>query len=169
MRIFLHHQNVLQLTEADTLVLPVDGIGRGLEGNVARKFLKAIEYDSLDELYEKPIAYPFNGGCQWAQIEDIDETHFEYVCALGILSHQAGADHRGFIRSALYHMFEAAEGGSVGTKLACPVLSAGWRLPAIDALYLMVAEAERFVSDRVELHIAEIDPKRYAQFRTIVG
>jgi len=170
MKVFLHNKDIIDVTQADTIVLPVDGSAPDMEGNVARRFLRLVELDSMDDLYAPPPSFPFNGRCHWSDIEgEFPETHFHYICALGILSHLPDVDHRAMMRSALYQMFEEAENGRMGTRFACPVLSAGWRLKAIDALYIMLAEAERFNTDKLELHIAERDKSRYDMFRTSIS
>lgn len=166
MKIFLHNKDIVELTEADTVVLPVDGSAPGLEGNVARHFMRHIEIDEMSDLYDRPAKYPFNGGCQWSHIDGLfPETHFKYVCALGVLSHQV-VDHKALLRSALNSMFRNK---AMGRKFACPVLSTGWRIKPVDAIYIMLAEAERIRDQGFELHIAELDQERYNMFKTIVG
>ena len=167
MKVFLHHKDIVDVTEADTIVLPVDGGGPGMEGNVARRFMRHVEVDEMDDLFDLPLRYPFNGRCHFSETNDLDNTHFEYVCALGILSHAPDVDHRALMRSALYAMFQEGKEG-MGTRFASPVLSGGWRLKAMEAIYIMLAEADRFTDPTLELHIAERDAARYQLLRTII-
>ena len=167
MKVFLHHKDIVDVTEADTIVLPVDGSGPGMEGNVARRFMRHVEVDQMDDLFDLPLRYPFNGRCHFSETNALEGTHFAYVCALGMLSHLPDVDHRAMMRSALYEMFREAE-HDMGQRFACPVLSAGWRLKPTDALYIMLAEADRFTNPDLELHIAERDEARYQTFRAIV-
>jgi hypothetical protein len=168
MKIFLHNKDIVDVTEADTIVLPVDGSAPELEGNVARHFMRHLEIDEMNDLYDRPAEYPFNGGCQWSHIDGLfPETHFKYVCALGVLSHRQGVDHKALLRSALHSMF--LEANMTTGKFACPVLSTGWRIKPVDAVYIMLAEAERIRDQGLELHIAELDQERYNMFKNIVG
>jgi hypothetical protein len=169
MKIYIHNKDILDVTEADTIILPVDGSAPGLEGNIARKFLKRVGFDEMHELYAPPPYYPFNGSGHWSSIQGLETTHFNWICALGVLSHEQGVDHKAIARSALSKAFTSADLSMMGTRLACPVLSAGWRNDPVSALYMMLMEAERFGGSRLELHIAELDKDRYDTFKSIVG
>ncbi len=45
MQTFIHNKDVFTVTEADSLVLPVDGSGPNLVGNLAQQFMKRIGVD----------------------------------------------------------------------------------------------------------------------------
>ena len=169
MKIYIHNKDILDVTEADTIVLPVDGKGPGLEGNIARRFLKRVDFDGLHELYAPPPVYPFNGRGHWSKIDGLESTHFDWICSLGVLGHDQGVDHKAIARSAVHAMLTSADISDMGTRLACPVLSAGWRTDPVSALYMMIAEVEEFPGSRVQLHLAEPDKDRYDAFRTVVG
>jgi hypothetical protein len=66
-------------------------------------------------------------------------------------------------------MFNGSElSGDLGSKFACPVLSAGWRNTPVDALYTMLDVTQQFRNQRFELHIAELDKEKCESFRTII-
>ena len=168
MRIFIHNKDIINVTEADTIVLPVDGSGPGLEGNTARRFMKHIGIEKMHEMYAPPPYYPFNGEAYWSQIAGVfDNTHFEWICCLGFLGHQVEASHKSTMRAALRHMLSSV-GGDVGSRLACPILTGGPRIAPVDAIYIMTEEAERCSSRSAELHIAEIDAERFRLLQHIV-
>jgi len=169
MKIFLHHKDILDVTEADTIVVPVDGSGPNMEGAIARQLMRRVEVDEMDDIYIPPPDYPFNGRCHWSHIEgDFEQTHFKHMCAIGVLSHLPDVNHAAIIRSAIFDLFESA-GGDRGTKLACPVIRAGWRLDPIQALCIMLDAATHFRDKDLELHIAERDPDKYKAFRPYIG
>lgn len=53
--------NILDIEEADTLALPVDASGPGLESSIARPFMKRAGVAQMHGLYATPPPYPFNG------------------------------------------------------------------------------------------------------------
>lgn len=172
MKVHIHHKNVLDV-EADTLALPVDGSAPGLEGNIARQFMKRVGAEEMHELYAPPPYYPFNGDCYWSNIAPFqDKTHFRHICCLGMLSHSPDANHEGYITSAFDRMLGlAAMDPGQGENIALPVLHGGGRLKYIDAVYLMlkIIEQNRRSIQGVTLHIAERDPERFAILRDIIG
>ena len=166
MKVFLHNKNVLDVAEADTIALPVDGRHKGMEGNVARQFMKRIGTEDFQDLFSWPIPYPFRD-CHWGRIEE-DETHFNWVCALATLGHEQGENHKQNTTYALRGMLEDMQSsGEVGTKIAMPVLSGGWRLSPIEALYLILGEADQIQCG--ELHLAELDKDKYEMFKSVIG
>jgi len=168
--VYLHNKDIFDITEADTLVLPVDGTAPKLIGGIAHKFLKRIEVETLEEIFAPPLEYPFTGYCPWTRIEGcFPQTHFKYVCALGTLSHVPGADHAAVVRSALTDMLVGAETGGVGTKLAIPLLTGGGRLPPLNALHTMLREIEGYSALLdLEVHIAERNKERYEVVKTLM-
>ncbi len=172
MKIALHNRDIIEVTEADTVVIPVDGSGPRMEGNLARHFMRHVGVDDMDELYDPPPRYPFTGDTHWSSLAAFEQSHFEHLCCLGILSHQLGADHKGHLRSAFRGMLmNAASRADLGSRLACPILTGGKRIPAIDAIYVMVAELDAFAGHggaTLELHLAERDPARFALLESVV-
>ncbi len=170
MKIQIHHKNILDITEADTLALPVDGSAPGLEGNIARQFMKRVGVKEMYELYAPPPYYPFNGDCYWSRWLPFDETHFRHICCLGILSHDADANHEGYIASAFNQMLGLAYmDPGVGEDIACPVLRGGHRLKYVDAVFLMLKIIEKNPDTGATIHIAESDPEKFGILRDIIG
>ena len=167
MKIYLHHASVFTLTQADTLVLPSDGSGPRMEGNIARQFMRLVGVDDFDALFDIPLRFPFVGRAHLSEVNALEGTHFEHLCALGILSHAQGVNHAALLRSALRDMFEQA-GPETGERFASPLLRGGWRLRPMDAFTIMLGEAERLRNPRLEFHIAETDPERYQMFKALV-
>ena len=169
MKVFLHHKDVLDITEADTIALPVDGSQKGMEGNVARQLMKCLGTEDFQDLFPWPIPYPFDD-CHWGRLEGRwpEKTHFNWVCAVATLSHAQGVNHKQRIAYALRGMLQDMESsGELGTRIAMPVLSGGWRMSPIDALYLILGEADQIKCG--ELHLAELDDKRYEMFKSVIG
>ena len=169
MKVFLHNKDVLDISEADTIALPVDGSQKGMEGNVAKQFMKRLGTEDFQDLFSWPVPYPFSD-CHWGRIEGewSDETHFNWVCALAILSHAQDANHKQRTSYALKGMLEDMESsGQLGTRIAMPVLSGGWRVSPLEALYLILGEANQIKCG--ELHLAELDKERYEMFKSVIG
>ena len=144
MHIHIHNKSILDVKEADTLALPIDGSAPGLEGNIARQFMKRVGVSEMHELYAPPPYYPFNGDCYWSSSLPYDKTHFKHICCLGILSHDPDANHEGYIASAFDRMLgmTAMDPGK-GENIACPVLRGGHRLKYVDAIFLMLKITDR--------------------------
>lgn len=170
MKILTHQGNILDI-EADTLVLPVDGSAPGLEGHIARQFMERVGVEQMHELFAPPPYYPFNGDCYWSNIAPFaDATHFRHICCLGMLSHEAGANHAGYIASSLGSMlFLAGMDPGMGEHIACPVLTGGNRVGYVDAVYLMLKVVDENRNRRVTLHIVESHPEKFEILRDIVG
>lgn len=169
MKVFLHNKNVLDIEEADTIALPIDGDHEGMEGNVARQFMKRLGVENFYELFPCSIEYPVSD-CHWGRIEGgwDDETHFKYVCAISTLSHAQNINHKQKTAYALRGMLQDMESsGQLGTRIAMPVLTGGWRNSPIEALYLILGEADQIRHG--ELHLAELDTERYEMFKPIIG
>ena len=140
-----------------------------MEGNVARQFMKRLGIDDFHDLFSWPIEYPVSD-CHWGMIEGAwdEETHFKYVCAISTLSHAQDVNQRQRTAYALRGMLQGMESsGDLGTRIAMPVLTGGWRLSPIEALYLILGEADQIPCG--ELHLAELDKDRYEMFKPIVG
>jgi len=167
LRIFTHNKDILTVTEADTIVVTADGAAPGLEGNTARHLMKAVEVEDLRQMFGPPLTYPFNGGAIWSSLEGMFDTHFEWICVLGTLGHMAEEPHKVTLRKALREALDGMSYGGVGRRLAVRVLTGGPRVPFVDAVYIMMEEAEK-LSPRLEMHIAETDPERFKTLQQIV-
>ncbi len=177
MKIFLHNKDLFDIHEADTIALPVDGLRPGLEGSVAHQLLRRVGADSLSDVYVEQPDYPFNGRSHWSALEAQPEVEFDWLCALGTgirsssgigLNEPADRpDQKQLARLVLADMFRVAETGTVGQRIACPLLSGGGRIRSIDAAYLMLDEASRYGHD-LELHIGERDRDTFEMLRPII-
>tara|TARA_B100001093_G_scaffold465642_1_gene483460 strand:- start:525 stop:1058 length:534 start_codon:yes stop_codon:yes gene_type:complete len=177
LKICLHHGNIFDVQDADTIALPIDGLEPGLEGRIAHQLLKRIGEPSLDAIYDRPAQYPFNGRAHWSSLKGFDQVHFQWLCALGTgirSSSGIGFDatprpnQKQLARSALSHMFAQGNAGHLGRRIACPLLSGGGRISSIDAAYLLLDVAGHERSD-IELHIAENRQDVYEMIRPILG
>ena len=168
MFIDLHQGDILDV-KADTLVLPVDGSAPGLEGSIARQLMKQVGVEHMHEMYSPPPYYPFNGDCYWSSLECFDETHFSHICCLGFLGHTPGTNSKGYMVSALSRMLsEAGMGPEFGYTLACPVLTGGYRVSYVDAVYAMLGEIDRAEGGASVITIAERDPKKFETLQGII-
>ena len=168
MLIDLYKGDILDV-KADTLVLPVDGSGPGLEGNIARQLMKQVGMEHMHEMYSPPPYYPFNGDCYWSSLESFDETHFDHICCLGFLSHLPGPDAKSYMVSAFSRMLgEAGMDPGFGVTLACPVLTGGYRVSYVDAVYAMLGEIDQTEGDASVITIAERDPKKFDTLQSII-
>lgn len=167
MLIDLYQGDILDV-KADTLVLPVDGSAPGLEGNIARQLMKKVGAEHMHEMYAPPPYYPFNGDCYWSSLVDFEETHFNRICCLGFLSHAPGANSKGYMVSALSRMLgEAGMDPGFGVTLACPVLTGGYRMSYVDAVYAMLGEIDRAQGGATCITIAEKNPERFETLKGI--
>lgn len=160
--------NILDV-RGDTLALPVDGQAPGLEGRIARQFMSRVGVEKMHELYAPPPYYPFNGEAYWSSGIPHDQTHFRWICCLGVLSHAPDANHKGYVRSALGQMLDmSGMDPEMGKNIVCPVLTGGHRIKYIDAVYLMLSEIQDSRGCGT-IHIVERDPERFEILESIVG
>ena len=165
MKIYLHNKDILDITEADTIVLPVDGSAPGLYGNITQRIMQAVGVKDMHELYAPPPYYPFSH--HWSRFERFG---FDWLCALGVLSHAPDADHKAQLRQAFYAMLEGTNlAGDLGRKIATTVLAGGHRMRPVDALMSMLSVAQQFPSPLLVLHIVEKDPVKYAMMQPLVA
>tara|TARA_R110002126_G_scaffold69943_1_gene176421 strand:+ start:89 stop:607 length:519 start_codon:yes stop_codon:yes gene_type:complete len=170
MKIHAVRGNILDI-EADTLVLPVDGSAPGLEGSVARQFMKRVGVEEMYELYAPPPHYPFNGSCYWSSSVPPGKVHFKHICVLGMLSHEQGVNHEGYIASAFGAMFQHAGcDPDYGEVIASPVLRGGTRMNYVDAVYLMlkVYHENYHRHSSVTLLVVENDEDRFEMLTSII-
>lgn len=168
MQTFIHNKDVFTVTEADSLVLPVDGSGPNLVGNLAQQFMKRIGVDQLDGMLAPPPHSSYDGEPVWSAIGGLFDTHFDYICCIDSLSHADGADHRAMLRKTFNLMFDGMACGGVGKSVACTILTGGSRIPPVDALYIMLEIIEKWRHLGYEVHIAELDPERFELLQRMV-
>ena len=160
--VYLHNGDILDV-RADTIAVSVDGSGPGLEGNLARQLMGQLEVQKMEELYAPPPYYPFNGDCYWSDLRAFYETPFQRICCLGFLSHQPGHNHKAYMASAFSKMMlEGGLGPDFGQRIACPVLTGGYRIKLVDALYTMFNVLEDVKHSAVEeLVLVEQDAEKF--------
>ncbi len=157
-------------SEADGLVLSIDGLRSGMEGQVARAF--AQRWPEAWRWVEQGVEYPLELG--QAQCVVLDEAHgcpFEAVILVSTLHHLdvlgAGQKQRlvskattNAVKAAVTHQFEA---------VATTVMSGGWRLSMDQALVGMMAgfKASLPQSRGVWLDIHGLDPQLKAIARRL--
>lgn len=120
-------------TQADALLLTIDGTKRGMEGNIARQFARRWPDDwedmQRDVRYPVPIgrtvAVPWDGDCPWRLILFASTLHH-----LDVLDDR---QKRSVIRTSLTEALQLCVRHQA-TKLATLLLQGGWRLSAEDAL-----------------------------------
>lgn len=120
-------------TQADALLLTIDGTRRGMEGNIARQFARRWPDDwedmQRDVRYPVPIgrtvAVSWDGDCPWRLVLFASTLHH-----LDVLDDR---QKRSVIRTSLTEALQLCVWHQA-TKLATVLLQGGWRLSAEDAL-----------------------------------
>ena len=127
MAVFLANQNLLD-SDADAVALTIDGTAPNLEGNIARQFAK--RYPDAWESIQTEIEYPIPlGAADAIAVTPTDEQSFECVILLSTLHHQlslSGAEKQAVAEGALRDGLHQAKSHR-RSKVACPILSGGWR------------------------------------------
>lgn len=161
MAISLAHQDILE-TSSSGIILTIDGLKKGLEGNIARAFARRWP-EAFEELVYA-IPYPLPIG-RTALVElDVDSgSPFRYILVastlhhLGVLSDETK---KSVMRSALSEAIGLATRRGC-TTLATPVLTGGWRISFQEALSNMLSVAGNLTnrSSSLELLICIRDAK----------
>lgn len=147
------------LSSTDALLMTVDGIKRGLEGNVARQFARQYpdDWQILQRELRYPIplgrsvAIPWDGDCPWKLLVFSSTLH--HLEILDVTQKQQ------VLRSALTEALRlSARFGA--TSLASVVLQGGWRLDPALALDEMVATYQRAGCAQIALKIHRIAQDR---------
>lgn len=127
--------DVLDLA-ADALLLTIDGVKRGMEGNIARQFERRWpdDWEDLQRAVRYPVplgrtvAMPWDGDCPWRLVLFASTLHH-----LDVLDDQ---QKRNVIRSSLSEALRLCDRHRA-SSLATAVLQGGWRLNPEDALQEM--------------------------------
>lgn len=125
------------------IILTIDGLAQGMEGNIARAFARL--YPECWEELNFDIEYPIPLG--QSRLYEIDKdlaedenSPYRYVLLASTLHHLETLDNQQKIQvisQALTSALSLATQKSI-KQLATAVLSGGWRLPEMDALHAMV-------------------------------
>mgnify|MGYP001368021003 CR=1 FL=1 len=117
MRIVLHQKDVFDIAQADTLVVPVDGSGPDLVGDVGRQLMVRMEVDFMHEFYAPPPSYPFNGDRHWSFL---GYKNFNWLCVVGIFSGGSAQQtiDKALLQKALAKVIKDSYFAEVGRDLA---------------------------------------------------
>lgn len=142
MNIKLINSNIFSGKE-QAIILTVDGLAQGMEGNIARAFARL--YPECWEELSFDIQYPIPLG--QSRLYEIDEglaedenCPYRYVLLASTLHHLETLDNQQktqVISQALTSSLSLAAQKSI-KQLATAALSGGWRLSEMDALHAMV-------------------------------
>lgn len=125
-------------SEADAVILAIDGAKRGMEGNIARAYARRWP-DAWMEI-EDEIRYPIPLGRTIAT-HPKSESGFPLVLIASTLNHVDTLDEQGkaaIVRSALFEAIQLASRHRV-SRLATAPMTGGWRLELEPALAAMMS------------------------------
>ncbi len=142
--------------QAEALLLTVDGIKRGMEGNIARQFGKRFpeDWEDMQRALKYPIplgravCVPWDGDIPWRNILFVSTLHH-----LGVLEEQ---EKLRVIRMALTEALSLCARHSVAS-MATAVLQGGWRLGHQAALQEMKSAYQVAGCPQVKLLICQPD------------
>lgn len=161
MTIQLMNENVLT-TEADAILLPIDGQARELGGTVARSFSR--EWPEAYELFESRLRFPVALGRAIYVREDV-ECRWKTVIFLATLHHLqllSDAEKSAVMASAFSWALSLGVSAGLGS-ISTAILRGGWRLSLRTALARMVDvyEHSEFGRQGRRLNICCLDPQEY--------
>ena len=142
----LRQGNLIDST-AEAILLTIDGVARGMEGNIARVFQRNYP-DAWEEL-EDEIEYPLSLGKSVAlDIHDEYDCRFKTAIIASTLNHMdilPDQQKIGVMESAFYHSLSLCQQRQINT-LATALLRGGWRVSLEEALLAMLNVIKRFYS-----------------------
>ncbi len=148
MTIELIHNNVFAGKE-QAILLTVDGLASGMEGNIARAFER--KYPECWEELNLDIQYPIPlGQSRLYEIDDglaeDENCPYRYAVIASTLHHLENLNNQErqqIISRALKSALSLTAQKGIGT-LATTILTGGWRLPETDALITMLKTYQDF-------------------------
>jgi len=161
--------NVLDIA-ADAILLTVDGMAKGMEGNIARAF--ARRWPDIWDKVKEEIPYPLPYGSVFDYEPDDPDCPFKLVLIASLLPHRevTAPAQKGFIRSSFDAVLRCALHDYRLASLAAPLLKCGWRLSAQEELLAMIdavdAPGVKGLSGVVS--IATLDAAEYDQLNPII-
>lgn len=129
-------------SDADALILTIDGAAPGMEGNTARQFAKRWPEDWEDIATDVRYPIPLGG------MSDHDPCYdcpFETVFLASTLEHRrqlSAQQKKSVVATAMEEIFKRAADLELRT-IAVGIMTGGWRLSADQALLAMVEGMER--------------------------
>lgn len=156
MHVEIYKGNILD-SDAEAIILTVDGMRKGLEGNVSRAFERM--YPELWEELQYEFKYPISSGfSKIYSIDPIFECTNKFCILASTLNHIEILDNKQklkVISSALTSSLALASRNGVTTICSC-ILSGGWRLELIDALIEMLKTFERYKKTTIRAPVLKI-------------
>jgi len=141
-------QNDLFESDSPAIILPYDGMNRRFEGNLISAFRKL--YEDCEEIERKVETGPQVALGKINPIAIEDFRSFQYLVLVSTHGHLAeDADihsSKSFVSSAVARSLEWALHNQL-PSVASAVMSGGWRLRFVDAIYAMIAGVERIKGD----------------------
>jgi len=131
----LVHTNVLD-SQADALLLTIDGQARGLRGNVAHAFQRRWPEDYAD--FEAQLCFPIPLGTA-VRIDADTDSPWQTILFVSTLHHLETLDDRarhGVIRNGLLSALDIAARTGLRTLATTP-MKGGWRLKSPEAYRTM--------------------------------
>jgi O-acetyl-ADP-ribose deacetylase (regulator of RNase III) len=149
--------DVLDLA-ADALLLTIDGVKRGMEGNIARQFERRWpdDWKDLQRTVRYPVplgravAVPWHGDFPWRLVLFASTLHH-----LDVLDDQ---QKRGVTRSSLFEALQLCDRHRA-SSLATAVLQGGWRLSPEEALLEMQTAYQAAGCPHVRLLVSQRMPE----------
>ncbi|MBN2285862.1 MAG: hypothetical protein JXI43_05400 [Tissierellales bacterium] len=129
------HGNLLDAS-TDAIILQIDGVKRGTEGNIARSF--AQKWPDAWEEIEDEIPYPLPLG-RICTVEPASECGFRFVIVASTLHHQdtlSESAKKSVVRSVVQDALQAAAKHNIGS-IGSGIMTGGWRLSQESAFMAM--------------------------------
>lgn len=160
------HGDVLA-ADADALILTIDGAKRGMEGNIARAFVR--RWPVAWAQVEESVSYPLRlGGATAVRLDD-RACPFRWILVASTLHHLETLEDDwklAVVRQALHRCLELAVHHRV-RQVATAVMCGGWRLTPDAAFMAMTATWRGFASrNRLRLTVCTTDAAFYEQCAT---
>lgn len=164
--------NILE-SDAEAIILTVDGLQKGMEGNIARTFQRNYP-DAWEEL-EYDFEYPIGlGSAKIYPIHNDLECKNKFCILASTLNHMDILENSEKIKvlsSALRNSLILSS--RRGAKSVCSIiLSGGWRLELIDAFNEMINTYNRYKTSTINvpsLHIYIIGSREYEEIETYIN
>jgi hypothetical protein len=169
MTLRLLKENVLT-SDADAILLPIDGQARGLGGSVARAF--ARKWPRAHERFESRLQFPVALGDAACVTTDSD-CRWNAVIFLAILNHLQLLDEverSAVMTSALSKALSIGISAGFGS-MATVILRGGWRLPSRTALSRMkdVYKYSEFGRQGRRLNVCCLDRHEYQAMESVIA
>lgn len=171
MGIYLKQSNLLD-GDCDAIVLAIDGMAPGLEGNIARAFKR--KYPDAWEAIEPEISYPIPlGSVQLIRIDPDAGCPYSYCFLVSILNHVEtlkDQQKKKNLARSLKQVLSLALQKQIFT-ICSPILSGGWRMDSIEAFLIMkdaYQESENIFIGVPNLYVHVLEQEVYRSIRILL-